>query len=364
MSGLKQLRTLCRQGKMMDTFSYYSEDIHGPYSIFNLGDLDLESGYRLRNAQLAYATFGTLSPAKDNAILFPTWYSGTSKIIEQAYIGGQRALDPSKYFIIIANQLGNGLSTSPQNSASPIDGAAFPAISIGDDVRAQHKLVTENFGISKLELVLGGSMGAQQTFEWAVRFPDMVRRAAPIAGAARATSHNRLLVQTFKEAITSDPNWNGGWYTGHLAVHRGLRRHAQLFAVSGFSPKLFANEGWRSLGFTTANDFVTNFVEAHFLPQDPNDLLLMLNKWQNGDVSRMTAGCLKTALSRITARVTVIAITEDAFFPLADIEAEQRLIPNSELKLVSSDWGHLALFGVDPGFNKTIDAHLDALLSA
>lgn len=348
----------------MYSHAYYSQAIHGPFSIFNLGDLDLESGYRLRDTKLAYATFGTLSPAKDNAILFPTWYSGTSKIIGQSYIGSQRALDPEKYFIIVPNQIGNGLSSSPQNSPSPINGAAFPYISIGDDVNAQFRLITEHFGISKLELVLGCSMGAQQTYDWSVRHPDIVKRAAPIAGTAKCTSHNKLLVQTFKDAITSDPNWEEGWYGNSSHVHRGLRRHAHLFTVSGFSPKLFASEGWRSLGFTSPGDFTRSFVEAHFLPQDPNDLLCMLNKWQNGDVSRMTDGCLKTALSKINARVAVIAIEEDHFFPIADIEAEQRLIPNSELKRVSSEWGHLAVFGVDGGYNAAIDSHLKALLSA
>lgn len=347
----------------MDGNSYYSQENHGPYSMFDLGDFDLECGSRLRNAKLAYTTFGNISPLKDNVVLFPTWYSGTSKIIQQAYIGPERALDPSKYFIIVANQIGNGLSSSPQNTPPPNNGAAFPAISIGDDVRAQHKLLTEHFHISKLELVLGGSMGAQQTYDWAVRFPDMVKRAAPIAGTARSTSHNKLLVQTFKEAIMSDPHWESGWYADH-AVHQGLRRHAHLFAASGFSADLYAHEGWRGIGFTSAEDFVTNFVEAHFLPQDPNDLLLMLNKWQNGDVGRMAGGSLKAALSRITARMAVIAIKEDVFFPLADIEAEQKMIANSELKVVSSPWGHLALFGVDSGYNTAIDSHLKALLSA
>ncbi|MBS0251614.1 MAG: alpha/beta fold hydrolase, partial [Proteobacteria bacterium] len=162
----------------MSDRSYYSREIHGSYEIFELGDFDLESGYRLRGAKLAYRTIGTLSPAKDNAILFPTWYSGTSGIIEQAYVGCGRALNPEKYFIIIANQIGNGLSTSPSNSVPPARGPGFPVVTIADDVVAQHKLVTEQFGLSKLELVLGGSMGAQQTYEWAVRYPDIVRRAA------------------------------------------------------------------------------------------------------------------------------------------------------------------------------------------
>lgn len=347
----------------MSISSYYSQEVHGPYSIFYLGDFDLEAGIRLRNTKVAYTTFGTLSQAKDNAILFPSWYSGTSKILEQAYIGKGRALDPEKYFIILVNQLGSGLSSSPQNTELPLNSAAFPAISIGDDVRAQHELV-KHLGITELQLVLGGSMGAQQTYEWAVRYPGMVKRAAPIAGTAKCTSHNKLLVQTFKDAITSDPNWNGGWYASASDVQQGLRRHARVFAASGFTPALYNQEAWRDIGFTTSEDFLVNFVEGYFLPLDPNNLLLMLNKWQNGDVTRGSGDNLETTLSSISARVWPIAIKEDHFFPLADITNEQKMIPNSDLKLVSSRWGHLALFGVDPEYNTAIDAHLKALLAS
>jgi homoserine O-acetyltransferase/O-succinyltransferase len=93
---------------------------------------------------------------------------------------------------------------------------------------------------------------------------------------------------------------------------------------------------------------VTGFVENHFLPQDPNNLLLLASKWKDNDVSRIAGGSLEAALSRITAKLFVIAIEEDAFFPLSDVKAEQKLIPNSELKTLSSAWGHLALFGTDP----------------
>ena len=85
---------------------------------------------------------GTLNTAKDNAILVPTWYSGTNKIMQEVYIGNGRALDPDKYFIIIVNQIGNGLSTSPHNTPTPAGMGNFPRVRIGDDVRAQHKFVT------------------------------------------------------------------------------------------------------------------------------------------------------------------------------------------------------------------------------
>jgi homoserine O-acetyltransferase/O-succinyltransferase len=144
---------------------YYSQDVHGPYELQDIGNLDLEEGGTIRGCKLAYATFGRLNGNKDNAIVVPTWYSGTSKIMEQVYIGKGRALDPDKYFIIVINQIGGGLSTSPHNTPAPGGMGNFPHVCIGDDVRAQHKLVTEKFGLTSLALVVGGSMGAQQTYE-------------------------------------------------------------------------------------------------------------------------------------------------------------------------------------------------------
>ena len=76
---------------------YDSQSVHGPYELHDVGNLALEEGGTIRGCQLAYATFGTLNAAKDNAILIPTWYSGTNKIIEQVYIGTGRALDPDRY---------------------------------------------------------------------------------------------------------------------------------------------------------------------------------------------------------------------------------------------------------------------------
>ena len=185
--------------------SYYSQEVHGPYELFGVGDLNLEDGGTIRGCRLAYAIFGTLNTAKDNAILIPTWYSGTNKIIEQVYIGTGRALDPGKYFIIIVNQLGNGLSSSPHNTPPPAGMGNFPRVRIADDVRAQHKLVTEKFGLASLALVVGGSMGAQQTYEWAVRYPDMVQRAAAIAAPQEILSTISSLLKPWSRRSRPTP---------------------------------------------------------------------------------------------------------------------------------------------------------------
>ena len=203
--------------------------------MFDLGDFTLEERYTLRGCQLAYTTFGELSPAKDNAILITTWFSGTHQMMADVYVGPEHALNPEKYFIVVINQIGNGLSTSPHNTDGPHAMARFPHVRIGDDVRAQEQLLRERFGIEELQLVTGGSMGAQQTYEWAVRFPDKVKRAAPIAGTAKNNPHDFIYVEALKEAITSDPEFRSGWYEASSDVRAGLARHARIWSVMGLS---------------------------------------------------------------------------------------------------------------------------------
>ncbi|MGR8950079.1 MAG: alpha/beta fold hydrolase [Gammaproteobacteria bacterium] len=343
--------------------NYYSQDEHGPTENFALGNFELEDGGSIPNCQLAYAEFGALNDDKSNAILIPTWFSGTNKIMEQVYIGEGRALDPSKYFIVCINQLGNGMSSSPHNSPDPISMANFPNVRIGDDVRAQHQMLTELYGLEELALVVGGSMGAQQTYEWAVRYPSMVKRAAAIAGTAKNTDHDFLFTQTLMDAITSDPGWNGGNYQSNEDVKAGLKRHAGIWSVMGLSTEFFQAQFWREFGFDTVEAFQTEFMEGLFCMMDPNALLAMAWKWQRGDVSRHTGGDLAAALARITAKTFVLPIDEDMFFPPRDCAREQAMIPNSEFRIINSICGHLGLFGAEPAFSEQIDKHLGDLLA-
>lgn len=310
--------------------AYYTQDIHGPYELVDIGPFDLEEGGKLPECKLAVATHGELNARKDNVIVIPTWYSGTSKIWEQVYIGEGHALDPSKYFIVVINQIGSGLSSSPANVTGALAGANFPHIRIGDDVRAQHRFVTEKLGVREIALVTGGSMGAQQTYEWAVRFPDMVKRAAPIAGTARNTEHDFVYGETLIEAITSDPAFNGGNYPNAEAVAVGLKRHAKLWTVMGWSTEFFRKDRHKALGFADVKSFVDTFMTGYFAPMDPNNLLCMAWKWQRGDVSRHTNGDLAAALRRIKAKTYVMPISHDMFFPPSDCKPEHDLIADSK----------------------------------
>ncbi|GAA2888698.1 alpha/beta fold hydrolase [Pseudonocardia halophobica] len=351
------------------TNPFYTPEMQGPYELYGLGEFELEEGGVIPDLQLAVATFGTLDEDKGNSILLPTWFSGTHLTWEQAYIGPGRALDPDKYFIVVVNQIGNGLSTSPHNTDGDIAMSTFPKVRIGDDVRAQQQLLRQQFGIERLHAVVGGSMGAQQTWEWAVRFPEEVLRAAAIAGTAKNTPHDFLFTQTLLDAITDDPGWNGGEYTSNTDVGRGLARHADIWAVMGLSTEFWRTEFWRNIElpdvtWNSAIEFKDRFIRAVFAAMDPNSLLVQGWKWQRGDVSRNTDGDLAAALGRITAKMFVMPIDEDMFFPVRDCKAEQALVPNSELRVVHSIAGHFGLFGFEQSYLQEVDDNLTELLSS
>ena len=165
------------------------------------------------------------------------------------------------------------------------------------------------------------------------------------------------------DAITSDPGFNGGRYSSHTEVADGLKRHADIWAVLGLSTEFYKQELWRLFGVETVEQFTEGFLQPLFQSLDPNSLLTMAWKWQRGDVSRMTDGDLAQALGRIQAKVFVMPIDEDMFFPIRDCEAEQQLIPNSELKVIESRLGHFGLFGAEESYFEQVDSYLNELLS-
>lgn len=330
---------------------------------FDLGPFALDSGYTLPNARLAYRTHGTLNAAKDNAVLFPHMYSGTSESLA-GLIGEGRALDPSQYFIILPDQFGNGLSSSPSNTPVPFDRGQFPAVSIGDDVRAQHRLVTEQFGITGLHTVVGWSMGGQQTYEWAVRYPEAVRRAAVFSAMAKPSDHSKVFVDLHTELLRSDPAFADGFYADPADVHRGLARHAMAFTLQSTTPRFFREEIWRAFGFASADDYGQGFMRGYYQAMDPNNLLCQAAKWRAGDVSRHTGGDLAAALGRITAKFFVIAFSGDLLAPLEDLEADVAKIPGAQLRVIDSPMGHFAMYGLLPDDGAAIDEALAEVLKS
>lgn len=342
---------------------YHSAAVPGPHEHFELGNHVLDSGYTLPNARLAYRTHGRLTAAKDNAVLVPHMYAGTSASME-GLIGEGRALDPSRYFIILPDQFGNGLSSSPSNTPPPFDRGQFPAVTIADDVRAQYRLVTEHFGITRLHTVLGWSMGGQQTYEWAVRYPRLVQRAAVFAATAKTPEHNKRFIDVSTELLRSDPAFAGGFYGDAADVHLGLTRHAMALTMMSTTYRFFRDEVWRQLGFASVEDYAQGFVRGYFQPMDPNNLLCQAAKWRAADVSRQTGGDMKAALARITARFFVIPFGGDLFFPPEDHEPDVAVIDGARLRVIDSPMGHFAMLGLLPDDLAAVEDALAEVLKA
>lgn len=332
------------------------------HQIFELGDVVLQRGATLRGAKLAYKTYGTLNADKSNVVVYPTWYSGQHHDNEWL-IGEGMALDLAKYFIIVPNMLGNGLSSSPSNTPPPYDLARFPHVTLYDNVRLQHRLVTEQFGIERIALVVGWSMGAQQTNQWGCLYPEMVERIAPFCGSARTAPHNIVFLEGVKAALTSDAAWNGGWYT--TPPTRGLRAVGRVYAGWGLSQPFYRQELWRELGFSSLEDFLVGYWEGFFLKKDANNLLAMLWSWQHGDISAnpVFGGDFKKALGAIRARAIVMPAERDLYFPAADNEWEVAQMPNAEYRPIPGVWGHFAGGGSSPVDTRFIDDALRELLA-
>ena len=328
---------------------------------FALGNVRLQSGAVLHNAQLAYATYGTLSPNADNAILLPTFYTGTH-LRNEPLFGSGRAINPAHHFIVSVNLFGNGYSSSPSNSDGPHAGPGFPEITLFDNVACQHRLLTEGLGVRKLALVLGWSMAAMQAYQWAAQYPDMVDAILPYCGAARCSALNYAFLDGPKAALQADDAWNEGNYM--KPPEKGLRAFGRVYVAWAYSHAFFRDKLYRELGFATLEDFVRGWEEDH-LKWDANDLLAKIWTWQYGNISdnKIYRGDFKRALQSIRARAIVMPCRMDLYFVPEDNAAEVASMSHAELRVFDSPWGHcVGSPGRVPEFQRALDKAAAELL--
>jgi homoserine O-acetyltransferase len=311
------------------------------YDVFAAGDVVLQSGLTYRRARLAYKTFGTLNRERSNVILYPTSFGAQHPDLAWN-IGGDSPLDPSRYFIVIANLFGNGLSSSPStNDGGPRNMATYPHFTIADNVRLQERMLRERFGVERLRLVYGFSMGGQQALQWGAMFPGKVERICAICATARTAPHTWVMFEGVRAALTSDAAWHDGWFHEHPV--RGLRAMGRVYAGWGFSQAFYRDGLYRQLGFTSLEDFLVRYWEARFLKRNANDLLAMIWTLQHADVSTATfGGDIRAALGAIRAQVLAMPSATDLYFTVEDVRREMADVRNGELLPIPSVWGHRA----------------------
>ena len=167
---------------------------------YELGDFTLSSGQVLRDARLGYQTYGTLAPDGDNVIVMPTFYTGTHARNE-GFFGAGRAIDPTRHFIVSVNLFGNGLSSSPSNINGAQSGAGFPLISFQDNVRCQHRLLTEQLGVERIALVVGWSMAGCQACLSGLNW--RARTTSPRTTASSAAATIQIVIFSIFKGVRS-----------------------------------------------------------------------------------------------------------------------------------------------------------------
>ncbi|KAI4643756.1 hypothetical protein J4E93_006769 [Alternaria ventricosa] len=326
------------------------------YQTYKLGNFKLKSGGEIPDAFIAYKTLGDPSLP---AIIYPTWYSGT--ISDNIWLtGSDKTLNPSEYYIIMPALFGNGQSSSPSNMP---DLRPFPEVLFYDNVRAQHELVTKHLGVKHARAVLGWSMGAGQTYQWATQFPDFMDLAVPFCGSAKTSLHNQVFLEGVKSALYAAIGTSSagvakpsllaaqGKTVQFASSNRevGLKALGRVYAGWGFSQAFYREKLYETaptLGFKNLDDFLVNFWEAWALSKDPENMLVMAHTWQAGDCSQQEPynGDFEKAMKGIKAKTLVLPAKTDLYFPPEDSEIEvQNMKPGvGTLKVFPSIWGHWA----------------------
>lgn len=335
--------------------------------VYDLGDFELQSGMVLPDAKLSYEVHGELNSARDNVIVYATWASGRHADNAPMIREGM-AMDPTKYFVVVPDMFCNGLSTSPSNALPPLDGPRFPVVTPYDNVIAQHQLLTEHFGITSLELVVGFSMSGQQAFHWGALYPDFVKRISPICGSAKTSPHNWAYLAGVQAIFECAAGWDGGecetWPPG---LHRALVR---IMVMMALSQDLFREGGHlRFAGgdFASTEEFFDAMQAGFFAGWRPVDFYKQVSTWMAADVGahEKFGGDTDAALAATTPRALVMPCDHDTYFRVADNEIEVSKMPNAELRVIKSKFGHAAGGPLgNPADVEFVDRSLAELLAA
>ena len=297
-----------------------------PPQIARLGECKLESGQVIRDCRVAYRTAGALDAEKTNAILFPTWFTGRSaNLVNLA--GPGKMIDTTKFFVIFVDALGNGVSSSPSNSAEQA-GAQFPVFTMRDMVHVQYRLVTEELKLKHLHAVMGMSMGGMQAFEWAASYPDFMDKVVSIVGTPQMTSYDLLLWQTQLKTIEDGLRAGGD-------PREALHTAALIHQLAIETPR-------RRAAQTKPSDFAEYFKGTQTrlaARMDPYDYIRQLQAMIAHDTA--AGGSLEQAAAKMRAAVLVVASHDDL---MVNPEPALRLANalKAQTLVLESDCGHLA----------------------
>ncbi len=320
---------------------------------FALGDFPAEKGGTIRDAQLAWERRGTLNAARDNLVLYPSSYSAA--LADMTWlIGPDGILDPARWCVVAVGMFSNGESSGAAETPD------YPGlVTLADNVRAQHRLVTEYFGVERLAAVYGFSMGGMQAYHWAALYPAMVARAIVVCGSARAAVHNRVFLSGLLRTLEAAPEHLG---QGRFSAEPTAALHAfgHIYAGWALSQDFYRADLHRTaLGAPDLDTFLRVNWAERFAQRRAANLYAQALAWTHGDIAdnALYGGDLTRALAAIRAKVLLMPSETDLYFRVADNAAELPHLAQASLRPIPSIWGHRA-------GNPTTDAADAAFLKA
>src|SRR3989441_6194230 len=334
------------------------------------------AGRTIKNGRVGYETYGTLNAARDNVVLVCHFFSGTSHAAGKynpsdaapgywdAIIGSGKPVDTDKYFVISSDTLVNLSPKDPNvvtTGPASIDpdtgkpyGMTFPIVTVRDFVTVQ-KALLDSLGVRKLHAVMGASMGALQTFEWAAAYPDMVERIVPVIGTAELGAYGIGWANIWAAPIKLDPNWKNGDYYGGLEPTAGLAealkivtlhaRHygwaAKTFGRTLASPDKDPGKSWDAK--YAIEDTLDKVAAARAKASDANSFLYLVRANQLFVTGHK--GSLEEGIRDIKARALLLPAASDLLlFPDYSKQAMDLLRKNGRdvsYVEIPGDGGHL-----------------------
>ncbi|MBD2111854.1 MULTISPECIES: homoserine O-acetyltransferase MetX [Cyanophyceae] len=328
--------------------------------LYHLPDpLELELGGILPQVQVAYRTWGELSDRAHNAVLVCHALTGTADVDDwwQPLLGPGRTLDPTQDFVVCSNILGSCYGTTGPTSPNPATGqrygANFPAITVRDMVHVQAKLL-EGLGVESLRLVIGGSLGGMQALEWGLQYGDRVESLAVIAAPGRHSPWCIGLSEAQRQAIYTDPLWQGGHYSSDRPPAQGLAV-ARMIAMStyrswaSFHHRFGRNPPTDSTAHASTPYAVTQYLhhQGDKLVKrfDANTYVTLTHAMDRHDVGAAYTGQdadrrYQAALASIHHPTLVVSIDSDLLYHPAEQQELAELMPQAQLGWLYSPHGH------------------------
>ena len=294
-----------------------------------IGNLKLVNGDVLEKCVIGFRTFGKLNQDSSNALIFPTWFEGTTDDITRL-IQKYSFLDTTKYFIIAIDALGNGVSSSPSNH-NVYKIKSIPKITIRDMVNSQHKFITEKMKLNHLFGAVGGSLGAMQVLEWSIAYPNFISKIVAYVGTPKMSTYDLLWINAQLNIIEAGKKYG--------VTDKEIRKSiAMIMAVMGRTPDYFVEKIKREDFADYIKKFDNEFSSSFTL----DDYEYQLKAISNHDISKEFNGSMEETAKQIKAKLFFIISETDLLINPTETKRFAGLTKAKTL-LLNNNCGHLAV---------------------